>query len=73
MSSYIEIQISDSERDTFVDDASLVHPVVCIELSANCDSIHSVLDNLIKPALAASGFASSSVDRIIYLLDTDED
>ncbi len=54
MSSYLELQLSDS-----------IHPRVKIEMPLDSVSLEAVLDDLIKPALLASGFQQGSVDKII--------
>jgi len=58
--SYIEICCNADNNN----DPDLTLPVVRIELPTQCESIWSVLDNLIKPALLASGFAQQTVDSL---------
>lgn len=53
MSSYMELSLGES------------HPVVRINSKANIGSIETVLEDLIKPALLASGYQQRTVDKIV--------
>jgi hypothetical protein len=57
MRAYIELCI-DTEN---TNDPSTSHPTVKIEMPVPCNSIDSVYENLVKPALEASGF--NDVDK----------
>lgn len=57
MRAYIELCI-DTEN---TNDPSTSHPTVKIEMPVPCQSIDSVYENLVKPALEASGF--NDVDK----------
>lgn len=58
--SYIEICIDTTSNN----DPDLSLPSVRIELPTQCESIWSVLENLVKPALLASGFTQQTVDSV---------
>lgn len=65
MSSYIELKISDGyyqPNSTECDN----YPVVRIELANNAGGLETVLEDLIKPALLASGFAPENVNDIYF-------
>ena len=57
MRAYVELCIDTEETN----DPATTHPTVKIEMPVACNSIASVWENLIKPALEASGF--SDVDK----------
>lgn len=57
MSSYIEICINDDATN----DPNTSHPVVRIEMPVACVGFDTAYENLIKPALEASGF--SDIDK----------
>lgn len=56
MSSYIELSLSDD-----------IHPKVRIEMNMNMVNIETVLEDLIKPALLASGFVQSTINKVVIL------
>jgi hypothetical protein len=53
--SYIELQLSE------------IQPIVRIELKESCVVIDTVLEDLIKPALLASGYLEHTVNRIAVI------
>lgn len=59
MKSYIELCINTDNTN----DPSTSHPVVRLEMPVACVAFDSVYENLIKPALEASGF--SDIDKAI--------
>lgn len=52
MRAYIELCIDTHTTN----DPSTSHPTVKIEMPVPCNTVESVYENLIKPALEASGF-----------------
>lgn len=59
MKSYIELCINTDNTN----DPSTSHPIVRLEMPVECVSLDSVYENLVKPALEASGF--SDVDKAL--------
>lgn len=59
MRAYIELCI-DTEN---TNDPNTSHPVVRLEMPTSCSSLDAVYENLVKPALEASGF--SDVDKAL--------
>lgn len=58
MGAYVELSLSDT-----------IHPKVRIEAKTNIGSIDVVLNDLVKPALLASGFMQDTVDKICFVGD----
>lgn len=65
MSSYIEFCLDDQGDE-------VIMPVVRITISAPRLSIQGVLDDLIKPALLASGFTDDTINKIAIKEDSQD-
>lgn len=58
MISYIELSLNNT-----------LNPTIRIEFNKEASSIETVLNDLIKPALLASGFRQKTVDKIVLFED----
>ena len=63
MRSYIELCINTDETN----DSNTEHPVVRLEFRSSVTTFDGVIEDLIRPALLASGFSKGTVDNLVIL------